>query len=101
MAFLGRPLAKGRPGNPPSWRRPSAREENLQPNMIGAYGSWAASLAGEGPGRLSFLNAKFAAADLEAWRAQALARLGECLLSPEAGAAPPAQVQHQFVYDGL
>ncbi|HEV3340742.1 MAG TPA: hypothetical protein VG125_10315 [Pirellulales bacterium] len=73
----------------------------MQPNMIGAYGPWAASLAGEGPGRLSFLNAKFAAGDLDDWRKQALARVGECLLSPDAGGAPQAQVQHQFVYDGL
>ena len=26
----------------------------MGPNMIGAYGPWAASLAGEGPARLSF-----------------------------------------------
>jgi dienelactone hydrolase len=72
-----------------------------EPNMIGAYGPWAASLAGEGPGRLSFLNPRFAAGDLDAWRRLAQARLAECLLSPDAGGVPQAQVQHQFVYDGL
>lgn len=71
------------------------------PNMIGAYGPWAASLAGDGPARLSYLNPKFAANDLEPWRRQALARLDECLLSPDARRVPEAQVQHQFVYDGL
>jgi dienelactone hydrolase len=69
--------------------------------MIGAYGPWAASLAGEGPGRLSLLNPKFAPGDLAAWRTQALERVAECLLSPDAGNQPQAEVQHQFVYDGL
>lgn len=69
--------------------------------MIGAYGPWAASLAGGGPGRLSLLNPKFAPGDLEAWRTQALARVAECLLLPDAGGVPKAEVQHQFVYDGV
>ncbi|MGH7140667.1 MAG: hypothetical protein ACREHD_33460, partial [Pirellulales bacterium] len=73
----------------------------MQPNMIGVYGPWAASLAGEGPGRLSFLNDKFAAGDLEDWRREARARLEQCLLSPDTGGVPQAEVQHQFDYDGL
>jgi dienelactone hydrolase len=69
--------------------------------MIGAYGLWAAALAKEGPARLSFLNDRFAPGDLDDWRRQALARFEECLLSPDAGGVPRAQVQHQFEYDGL
>lgn len=73
----------------------------MQPNMIGVYGPWAASLAGDRPARLSWLNDKFAASDLEAWRREARARLDECLLSPDTGGVPKAEVQHQFDYDGL
>lgn len=75
--------------------------EPLEPNMLGAYGPWAASLAGAGPGRLSFLNEKFTVDRLEDWRRRALARLNECLLSPDAGGVPKAEVQHQLEYDGL
>ena len=73
----------------------------MEPNMIGAYGPWAASLAGEGPARLSFRGPRFRAEDLDAWRAAARARLAECLLQPETGGVPEAEVQHQFDYDGL
>jgi dienelactone hydrolase len=71
----------------------------MEPNMIGAYGPWAASLAGEGPARLSYRNGRFN--DLEAWRKMATARARECLLMPDTGGAPTAQVQHQLDYDGL
>ena len=71
----------------------------MEPNMIGAYGPWAAALAGEGPARLSFRREKFA--DLESWRRQARARLAECLLSPDIGGVPRAELQHQLEYDGL
>jgi dienelactone hydrolase len=71
----------------------------MEPNMIGAYGPWAASLAGEGPGRLSYRNPRFD--DVESWRVLARARLEECLLAPDAGPAPVATLQHQFEYDGL
>jgi dienelactone hydrolase len=69
--------------------------------MIGAYGPWAAGLLGSQPGRLSFRNGRFQAADLEAWRTAARQRLKDCLLQPDLGAAPRAQVQHQLVHDGL
>lgn len=73
----------------------------MQPNMIGVYGPWAASLAGDGPARLSFRNDRFASGDLEGWRREALGWLDQCLLSPDAEGLPRAEVQHQFVYDGL
>jgi dienelactone hydrolase len=71
----------------------------MEPNMIGAYGPWAASLAGDGPGRLSFRNPRFD--DLESWRKRARARVAECLLEPDSGGVPKAEVQHQLDYDGL
>src|SRR5437899_3172884 len=71
----------------------------MGPNMIGAYGPWAAALAGEGPARLSFRRDQFT--DLEPWRRQARARLAECLLAPDAGGVPRAELQHQLEYDGL
>ena len=73
----------------------------MNPNMIGAYGPWAAGLAGEGPARLSFRNPRFQPGDLDGWRTQARGRLQACLLQPDSGGVPRAQVQHQFVYDGL
>jgi dienelactone hydrolase len=71
--------------------------------MIGAYGPWAASLLGDGPARLSLRNPAFRerGLDLDAWRRQARERLRACLLAPDAGGVPGAELQHQFTHDGL
>lgn len=71
----------------------------MEPNMIGAYGPWAASLTGDSPARLSFRNDQFH--DLNAWRSVARARFDACLLTPETGGTPQADVQHAFTFDGL
>lgn len=68
-------------------------------NMIGAYGPWAASLVGEGPARMSLRNPKWT--DVEAWRTAARQRLRDCLLQPDAGGVPKAEVVHRFDFDGL
>jgi dienelactone hydrolase len=73
----------------------------MEINMIGAYGPWAAGIVGSGPARLSFRNSRYRAADLDDWRSAAHERLRACLLQPEAGGVPKAQVQHEFTYDGL
>jgi dienelactone hydrolase len=73
----------------------------MEPNMIGAYGPWAAGLVGEGPARLSFRQGQFPAAGIDAWRNEARGRLRECLMQPDAGGVPRAQVQHELTYDGL
>ena len=73
----------------------------MEPNMIGAYGPWAAGLAGDGPARLSFRQGRFEAGGLDAWRHEARGRLRECLMQPDAGGVPRGQVQHELVYDGL
>ena len=73
----------------------------MNQNMIGAFGPWAAGLAGEGPARLSFRGPQFQPRDLEGWRTQARGRFQSCLLQPQTGGVPRVQVQHQFDYDGL
>ena len=73
----------------------------MEPNMIGAYGPWAAGLLGEGPARLSFRQDRFRPGSIDEWRRQARHRLRECLLQPDTGKVPEAQVQHQLNYDGL
>ena len=71
----------------------------MEPNMLGAYGPWAANLAGTRPARLSFRNDRFH--DVDAWRKEARARLLSCLLQPATGGVPNAELQHQFDFDGL
>jgi dienelactone hydrolase len=71
------------------------------PNMIGAYGPWAAGLIGDGPARLSFRNPSFKPGNVDAWREVARERLKECLLQPESGGIPRVQVQHEFDHDDL
>lgn len=71
----------------------------LEPNMLGAYGPWAASLVGEAPARWSFRNDRFR--DLAAWKRDARARAVEHLAMPDNGGVPRAEVQHQVEYDGL
>ncbi|QDV32791.1 alpha/beta hydrolase family protein [Tautonia plasticadhaerens] len=73
----------------------------MEPNMLGAYGPWAASLLGEGPARLSFRNPDFAPAGLEPWRLGTRRRVAELMMEPDAGGVPRAEIQHRFEYDGL
>ena len=81
--------------------RGDEERRTMIPNMIGAYGPWAAGLAGDGPARLSFRNPRFQPGDLDAWRSQARGRLQDRLLQPDSGGIPQAQLQHQLVHDGL
>jgi dienelactone hydrolase len=70
----------------------------MTPNMLGAYGEWAARSI-EDPPRLSFRQPMFG--NLDAWRAVARARFRESLLSPGGAATPIAVLQHQLEFDGL
>jgi dienelactone hydrolase len=70
-----------------------------EPNMLGAYGPWAAAIAGDGPARLSFRNPRFR--DLDIWRKEARARLDGCLLQPSSGGTPKATVHDEHEYNGL
>jgi hypothetical protein len=68
------------------------------PNMIGAYGEWAAQTM-QDPARLSFRQPMFS--DVEAWRAVARARYRELLMGPGGAATPVATVEHRLEFDGL
>jgi dienelactone hydrolase len=68
------------------------------PNMIGAYGEWAAQ-AMQDPARLSFRQPMFG--NVESWRAVARARYRETLMGPGGAATPVPAVQHQLDFDGL
>ena len=70
----------------------------MTPNMIGAYGDWAAR-AMQDPPRLSFRQPMFG--NVDAWRGVARARYRELLLGPGGAATPVAAVQHQLEFDGL
>jgi len=70
----------------------------MVPNMIGAYGEWAAQAAPDPP-RLSFRQPMFGKVD--AWRPVARTRFREALLGPGGAATPVAAVQHQLEFDGL
>jgi len=68
------------------------------PNMMGAYGEWAAR-AMQDPARLSFRQPMFG--NVDAWRAVARSRFRELLLGPGGAATPVAAVQHHLEFDGL
>src|SRR3954464_13418434 len=70
----------------------------MTPNMLGAYGEWAAHSM-QDPPRLSFRQPAFN--NVESWRAAARARFRELLLGPGEAAAPAPVVQHQLEFDGL
>jgi len=70
----------------------------MTPNMIGAYGEWAAQAMPD-PARLSFRQPMFG--NVDAWRPVARARFRELLLGPGGAATPVATVQHHLEFDGL
>jgi hypothetical protein len=71
----------------------------MEPNMLGAYGEWAAGIVGEQPPRLSFRRPE--QRHVNDWRVMARARYRELLMQPDSGGAPEATVAHRFQYDGL
>lgn len=70
----------------------------MTPNMIGAYGEWAAQSMADPP-RLSFRQPMFH--DVHAWRPVARARFRETLLGPAGAMTPAPVVQHHIEFDGL
>jgi dienelactone hydrolase len=70
----------------------------MTPNMLGAYGEWAAQALPEVP-RLSFRQPMFR--DVDAWRGVARARFMETLMSPGGAVTPAPVLQHHLEFDGL
>jgi dienelactone hydrolase len=73
----------------------------MEPSMIGAYGPWAASIAGDGPARLSFRRDRFKPDEIGVWRVQARKAFEDRLLTPDTGGPPKAEVVRRWTYDGL
>ncbi len=71
----------------------------MQPNMLGAYGPWAADLLGTAPGALSFRNPRWD--DLEMWRAAGHERLQQRLAAPRMPPTPTVTCNEEIHYDGL
>jgi len=72
--------------------------EAAAPNMLGAYGAWAAGSM-QDPPRLSFRQPMFAAVD--SWRSVARSQFRERLLQPGGAASPVAAIERQVEFDGL
>lgn len=70
----------------------------MLPNMLGAYGDWAANQLLDPP-RLSFRQPMFR--DVNSWRALARARYRELLAQPVVAATPLPRVEHVLEFDGL
>jgi dienelactone hydrolase len=71
----------------------------MQPNMIGAYGPWAAALVDENPSEFSFRHDRWT--DVESWRVAARQRFLQALAQPDAGPVPEATIHQQYDFDGL
>lgn len=71
----------------------------MQPNMLGAYGPWAASLIGDEPPAFSLRNPRWT--NVDEWRRAARKRLLERLAAPTIPGPPQVTVQRTFTYDGL
>src|SRR5260370_40235429 len=77
----------------------AVRGENATaPNMLGAYGSWAAESM-QDPARLSFRQPMFT--DAGAWRPLARSQFRERLMQPGGASTPVAAVLRQLEFDGL
>ncbi len=70
----------------------------MTPNMLGAYGDWAAHNLPDPP-RFSFRQPVFT--NVDSWRPVARARFREALMGPGSAATPVPSVQHHLEFDGL
>ena len=71
----------------------------MDPNMLGAYGDWAAQVLGDVVRPFSFRHGRWR--DVESWRGEARRRFRERLLQPEQPMVPEATVERQLRHDGL
>jgi dienelactone hydrolase len=73
-------------------------EGAMTPNMLGAYGGWAAGVL-QDPPRLSFRQPMFE--DINAWRPVARFQLRERLMAPGGASAPVVTVLQELEFEGL
>ncbi len=73
--------------------------ENMQPNMMGIYGPWAAEIVGDKPARLSYRQSTFQ--DLDAWRRTARNRVSECLARPNQSPIADVKTESIEIQDDL
>jgi dienelactone hydrolase len=85
------PWAQAMAENPP-------QNSTTTPNMLGAYGGWAANQLKDPP-RLSFRQPMFS--NVRAWQPTARAELRAKLMQPDGGATPVAEVLERMEFDGL
>jgi dienelactone hydrolase len=71
----------------------------VSPNMLGAYGLWAATIVGDEPPRLSYLQPRFQ--DVSAWRTEAKKRVLECLSPPSVRPLEDPRIEETSEFDGL
>ena len=76
----------------------TASESPATPNMLGAYGEWAAEAIPDPP-RLSFRQPMFK--DPEAWRPIARAQFRERLMQPDGASTPIPATMQRLEFDGL
>ncbi len=69
----------------------ATKATGVEPNMLGVYGPWAASIVGDQPARFSYLQDRFQ--EVNAWRSVAKERVLECLMQPEATKLKDIQVE--------
>lgn len=67
--------------------------------MLGAYGSWAATLIPDKPTPFSYRHPQWD--NLDTWRQQARQLLQARIAMPDTGGTPQVTVERQFEYDGL
>ncbi len=77
---------------------PARSEDAILPNMLGAYGRWAAEALPDPP-RLSFRQPMFT--DAGSWRPLARSQFRERLMGPGGAATPVPAVLQQTEFDGL
>ena len=85
-------------GYSPSVSSSHSPMSDVQPNLIGAYGPWAAGMVDKLP-TLSFRQPHVT--DLNAWRKTARNRLFERLAQPYTGTTPAVTIDRAYTFDGL
>jgi len=71
----------------------------MERSLIGAYGPFALEVLGDGPAELSFRQPRFG--DVDAWRAEARAKVWELVAQPDTGGTPEAEVVGRATAEGV